>query len=120
MDLELDGSEVGVGSFSADLLLRDTNTGARVVIENLHTESQTALYFRHGRSRAGGAVILTAPPASPYHARLVGERHVDTSLTGRSWIQWAARAAKRDPSLRRILGATCGQVSATYACQLAT
>lgn len=35
MDLELEGSEVPVGPFSADVVLRDTNTGQRVVVENL-------------------------------------------------------------------------------------
>ena len=34
MDLELEGKEVAVGSFSADVVLRDTNTGQRVVVEN--------------------------------------------------------------------------------------
>ena len=35
MDLELEGKEVLVGTFSADLVLRDTNTSQRVVVENL-------------------------------------------------------------------------------------
>ncbi|WP_419919181.1 DUF4268 domain-containing protein [Candidatus Poriferisocius sp.] len=35
MNLELEGSEVPVGPFSADLVLRDTNTGEKVVVENL-------------------------------------------------------------------------------------
>ena len=35
MDLELEGAEVPVGPFSADVVLRDTNTGQRVVVENL-------------------------------------------------------------------------------------
>ena len=35
MDLELEGKEVAVGAFSADVVLRDTNTGQRVVVENL-------------------------------------------------------------------------------------
>ena len=35
MDLELEGKEVPVGTFSADLVLRDTNTSQRVVVENL-------------------------------------------------------------------------------------
>ena len=35
MDLELEGSEVPVGPFSADVVLRDANTGHRVVVENL-------------------------------------------------------------------------------------
>ncbi len=35
MDLELEGEEVPVGTFSADLVLRDTNTSQRVVVENL-------------------------------------------------------------------------------------
>lgn len=35
MDLELEGSEVAVGSFAADLLLRDRNSGERVAVENL-------------------------------------------------------------------------------------
>ena len=35
MDLELEGAEVPVGPYSADVVLRDTNTGQRVVVENL-------------------------------------------------------------------------------------
>ena len=35
MDLELEGKEVAVGAFSADVVLRDTNTGHLVVVENL-------------------------------------------------------------------------------------
>ncbi len=35
MDLELEGDEVAVGPFSADLVFRDANTGQRLVIENL-------------------------------------------------------------------------------------
>ena len=35
MDLELEGAEVPVGPFSADIVLRDANTGQRVVVENL-------------------------------------------------------------------------------------
>ena len=35
MDLELEGGEVAVGPFSADVVLRDSNTGHRVVVENL-------------------------------------------------------------------------------------
>lgn len=35
MDLELEGHEVAVGPFSADVVFRDTNTGHRLVVENL-------------------------------------------------------------------------------------
>ncbi len=35
MDLELEGSEVAVGPFAADLLFRERNSGERVVVENL-------------------------------------------------------------------------------------
>ena len=35
MDLEFEGGEVAVGPFSADVVLRDSNTGHRVVVENL-------------------------------------------------------------------------------------
>ena len=35
MDLELEGNEVPVGPFSADVVLRDANTGHLVVVENL-------------------------------------------------------------------------------------
>lgn len=34
MNLELEGAEVAVGPFSADVVLRDANTGQRVVVEN--------------------------------------------------------------------------------------
>ena len=35
MDLEFEGSEFAVGPFSADVVLRDANSGQRVVVENL-------------------------------------------------------------------------------------
>ena len=35
MDLELEGDEVAVGPFSADVVFRDANTGHRLVVENL-------------------------------------------------------------------------------------
>lgn len=35
MDLDLEGSEVAVGPFSADVVLRDLETGALVIVENL-------------------------------------------------------------------------------------
>ncbi len=35
MDLEFEGSEFAVGPFCADVVLRDANTGERVVVENL-------------------------------------------------------------------------------------
>ena len=35
MDLELEGEEVAVGPFSADVVLRDTQTGHLIVVENL-------------------------------------------------------------------------------------
>ena len=35
IDLELEGSEVAVGSFASDLLFRDRTTGERIVVENL-------------------------------------------------------------------------------------
>ena len=35
MDLELEGTEVAIGPFSADVVMRDANTGQRVVVENL-------------------------------------------------------------------------------------
>ena len=34
MDLELEGDEVAVGPFSADVVFRDANTGHRLVVEN--------------------------------------------------------------------------------------
>ena len=35
MDLELEGVEMSVGPFSADIVLRDTSTGDRVIVENM-------------------------------------------------------------------------------------
>ena len=39
IDLELEGTEVRVGPFSADLVLRNANTGKRVVVENMMTNT---------------------------------------------------------------------------------
>lgn len=36
MDLELDGQEVSVGNYSADLVLKEVSSGALVVIENMY------------------------------------------------------------------------------------
>lgn len=39
MDLEVEGTEVSVGKFSADLLCQETGTGRRVVIENQYNKT---------------------------------------------------------------------------------
>ena len=39
MDLELEGTEIGVGRFSADIVLRDASSGLRVVVENMINET---------------------------------------------------------------------------------
>ena len=39
MDLELEGTEVAVGPFSADMVFRDVDTGHRVIVENLLNET---------------------------------------------------------------------------------
>ena len=48
MDLEHEGTEIGVGRFSADIVLRDASTGLRVVVENM-IRLLAGTAWQHGR-----------------------------------------------------------------------
>ena len=64
MDLVLEGTEVRVGPFSADLLLHDANTGGRIVVENMIGSTD------HDHL---GKIITYAAGLEAMHAVLVAE-----------------------------------------------
>lgn len=76
MDLELEGSEVGVGPFRADIVLRDANTGSRVVVENMIHETD------HDHL---GKVITYAAGLEATYAVLIAEK---SRPEHRSALQW--------------------------------
>ena len=77
IDLELDGTEVRVGPFSADLVLRNANTGKRVVVENMMTNTD------HDHL---GKVITYAAGLEATHAVLVAETFRPEHRTALQWL----------------------------------
>lgn len=82
IDLELDGSEVSVGTFSADLLLHDTNTGAKVVVENMIGNTD------HDHL---GKVITYAAGLEASHAVLVAETFRPEHRSALQWLNAHSR-----------------------------
>ena len=82
MDLELDGSEVPVGPFSADLLLHDANTGSRVVVENMIGNTD------HDHL---GKVITYAAGLDASHAVLVAETFRQEHRSALQWLNSNSR-----------------------------
>ena len=77
MDLELDGSEVAVGPFSADLLLHDANTGKHVVVENMFGNTD------HGHL---GKIITYAAGLGASHAVLIAETFRQEHRSALQWL----------------------------------
>ena len=82
IDLELDGSEVPVGPFNADLLLHDTNTGAKVVVENMIGNTD------HDHL---GKVITYAAGLEASHAVLVAETFRPEHRSALQWLNAHSR-----------------------------
>ena len=77
IDLELEGTEVRVGPFSADLLLRDANTGKRVVVENMMANTN------HDHV---GKLITYAAGLEATHAVLVAETFRPEHRSALQWL----------------------------------
>ena len=77
MDLELEGSEVGVGPFRADIVLRDANTGSRVVVENMIHETD------HDHL---GKVITYAAGLEATYAVLIAEKFRPEHRSALQWL----------------------------------
>ena len=82
MDLELDGSEVAVGPFSADLLLHDANTGKHVVVENMMGNTD------HDHL---GKIITYAAGLGASHAVLVAETFRQEHRSALQWLNANSR-----------------------------
>ena len=82
MDLELDGSEVPVGPFSADLLLHDANTGNHVVVENMIGKTD------HDHL---GKIITYAAGLGASHAVLVAETFRQEHRSALQWLNSNSR-----------------------------
>ena len=82
MDLELEGSEVAVGSFAADLLFRERNSGARVVVENLIGNTD------HDHL---GKIITYAAGLDARHAVLIAETFRPEHRSALLWLNTNSR-----------------------------
>ena len=77
IDLELEGIEVRVGPFSADLVLRDANTQKRVVVENMMANTD------HDHL---GKLITYAAGLEATHAVLVAETFRPEHRSALQWL----------------------------------
>ncbi len=84
MDLELVGSEVAVGSFKADLFLRDANTGKSVVVENMIGKTD------HDHL---GKIITYAAGLDVSHAALIVETFRSEHISALHWLNTNSRDA---------------------------
>ena len=82
MDLELEGSEVAVGPFAADLLFRERNTGDRVVVENLIGNTD------HDHL---GKIITYAAGLDARHAVLIAETFRPEHRSALLWLNTNSR-----------------------------
>lgn len=77
IDLELDGTEVQVGPFSADLVLRNANTGKRIVVENMMADTD------HDHL---GKVITYAAGLEATHAVLIAKTFRPEHRSALQWL----------------------------------
>jgi hypothetical protein len=77
MDLELEGTEIGVGRFSADIVLRDASTGLRVVVENMINETD------HDHL---GKIITYAAGLEATYAVLIAEKFRPEHRSALQWL----------------------------------
>lgn len=82
MDLELEGSEVAVGTFAADLLFRERNSGERVVVENLIGNTD------HDHL---GKIITYAAGLDARHAVLIAETFRPEHRSALLWLNTNSR-----------------------------
>ena len=70
MDLELEGMEMAVGQFSADLVFRDLGSDSRVVVENMLTATDhdhVGKLITYGAGLDANHVVLLAERFRPEH-----------------------------------------------------
>ena len=77
MDLELEGTEVGIGPFRADIVLRDANTDSRVVVENMIRETD------HDHL---GKIITYAAGLEATYAVLIAEKFRPEHRSALQWL----------------------------------
>ena len=86
MELELEGQEVSVGGYSADLVFRDLSSGARVVVENMygstdHDHLGKLITYAAGL-KASYAVLLTETFRAEHRSALNWLNSVSTEGCG--------------------------------------
>ena len=77
MDLELEGTEIDVGRFSADIVLRDASTGLRIVVENMINETD------HDHI---GKIITYAAGLEATYAVLIAEKFRPEHRSALQWL----------------------------------
>ena len=77
LELELEGREMTVGGYSADLVFRDAKRGSRVVVENMYGDTD------HGHV---GKLITYAAGLEAGHAVLLAEKFRPEHRTALNWL----------------------------------
>ena len=77
LELDLEGQEMAVGGYSADLVFKDTETGARVVVENMYGDTD------HDHV---GKLITYAAGLEASHAVLLAENFRPEHRTALNWL----------------------------------
>ena len=70
LDLELEGREMAVGGYIADLVFRDTKRGSRVVVENMYgttDHDHIGKLITYAAGLDAGHVVLLAEDFRPEH-----------------------------------------------------
>ena len=83
LNLSLEGTEVSVGSYSADLVFTDTERASRVVVENMYGSTD------HDHI---GKLITYAAGLEATHAVLLAEGFRPEHLSALSWLNEVSRA----------------------------
>lgn len=105
LELELEGKEVGVGPFSADVVLREVSSGHRVVVENLleatdHSHVGQLITYAAGLDAA--YAVLVAKHFRPEHkTALAWLNNLSEEGTGFFGIEvGAVKIGNSDPAVR--------------------
>ena len=77
LELELEGQEMAVGSYSADLVFKDTERGSRVVVENKYGDTD------HDHV---GKLITYAAGLEASHAVLLADEDPERRQEAKQWL----------------------------------
>ena len=111
MDLELDGQEVSVGNYSADLVLKEVSSGAVVVVENMYGQTDhdhIGKLITYAAGLDASYAVLLAEDFRPEHrSALNWLNSISTEDCGFFWTRSRNVAYRRFNSGAAVAGLMC-------------